>query len=101
MSANKSLREMYHPLSTNRDTGGQVYVSSFEARDVRIPFYAVQWHPEANNFNWRQNWVCGSGSGCGCGSVVVIVVGVLDLVVVVVVVRVLVVAVNSICSYTN
>ena len=36
-------------LSTNRDRGGLVFVSSME--HATLPLFATQWHPEANQFD--------------------------------------------------
>jgi len=44
------LRDFYRVLSTNRDSSGNAFVSTVEAR--RYPITATQWHPEKNNFEW-------------------------------------------------
>lgn len=49
--SNEKLRKFYKRLSTNRDKeGNKEFVSTVEA--YRYPFYAVQWHPEKNSFEW-------------------------------------------------
>eukprot|EP01126_Amoeba_proteus_P041908 TRINITY_DN4527_c0_g1_i5.p1 TRINITY_DN4527_c0_g1~~TRINITY_DN4527_c0_g1_i5.p1 ORF type:complete len:159 (+),score=31.11 TRINITY_DN4527_c0_g1_i5:281-757(+) len=48
--ANQKLRGMFKILSTNSDRNGKPFVSSMEA--YRYPFYATQWHPERNQFDW-------------------------------------------------
>ncbi|XP_040202172.1 gamma-glutamyl hydrolase-like [Rana temporaria] len=52
--ANKKLSEFYRILSTNRDTKGVEFISTFEARDY--PIYGVQWHPEVNRFQWNRDY---------------------------------------------
>lgn len=47
---NPRVRELLDVLSLSVDRGGQVYVSTFEARDY--PIYGTQWHPEKNAFEW-------------------------------------------------
>lgn len=52
---NANLRNMFHLLSVNEDLKGKPFGSTMEAR--KYPFYATQWHPERNQFEWgeRQN----------------------------------------------
>ncbi|XP_068450637.1 zgc:171566 [Clinocottus analis] len=50
-SQNAKLRRFYKVLSTNND-GKQEFISTMEA--YHYPFYAVQWHPEKNPFEWTQ-----------------------------------------------
>lgn len=45
-----TLNDFYSILSTNFDRNGREFVSSIEAK--RYPFYAVQYHPEKNNFEY-------------------------------------------------
>lgn len=47
---NEFLTSTFRIISTNKDRNGIEFVSSIEARDY--PFYAVQWHPEKNNFEY-------------------------------------------------
>ena len=44
------LKAFYNVLSTNVDSQGRPFVSSFEAKSY--PFAGTQWHPEKNNFEW-------------------------------------------------
>jgi len=44
------LSSMYTVLSTNIDRAGKPFISTIEGKTV--PFYAVQWHPEKNPFEW-------------------------------------------------
>ncbi len=44
----KYLSKSFNLLSTNVDERGSLFVSSMEHKD--LPVYAVQWHPEKNNF---------------------------------------------------
>lgn len=46
------LDKIFKPLSTNVDREGVTFISSFEGR--RLPFYAVQFHPEKTNFEWER-----------------------------------------------
>ena len=48
--ANKEISEFFHVLSTNNDRQGKEFVSTMEGR--KYPFYATQWHPEKNSFEW-------------------------------------------------
>ncbi|XP_071105618.1 gamma-glutamyl hydrolase A-like [Haliotis cracherodii] len=52
-SATPSLRDFYRVMSTNKDRGGKVFVSTMEA--FKYPFYATQWHPEDINYGWNPN----------------------------------------------
>ncbi|KAL4447534.1 hypothetical protein ABPG75_004753 [Micractinium tetrahymenae] len=47
---NPRVRELLDVLSLSVDRGGQVYVSTFEAKGY--PIYGTQWHPEKNAFEW-------------------------------------------------
>lgn len=49
-SENKDLQRFFKVLSTNTDRNGKEFISSMEA--YKYPVYAVQWHPEKNNFVW-------------------------------------------------
>lgn len=49
-NSNAKLNTFFTALSTNKDRHGVEFVSSMEAKD--FPFYAVQWHPEKNGFEW-------------------------------------------------
>lgn len=51
--SDRRLRSFFTMLSSNEAPGGQVFVSTMQARDY--PFYGTQWHPEKNNFEWSQN----------------------------------------------
>ncbi len=51
--SNTSLNIFFDMLSFNEDRVGVQFVSTIEAR--RYPFYATQWHPEKNNFEWSDN----------------------------------------------
>jgi len=47
---NSRLNSTYNVLSTNVDRAGRPFISTIEAKS--LPFYAVQWHPEKNPFEW-------------------------------------------------
>lgn len=50
-NSNEKLHKFYKRLSTNRDKEGKKeFVSTAEAYDY--PFFAAQWHPEKNPFEW-------------------------------------------------
>ena len=48
--ANKKLNNFFKVLSTNNDRNGKKFISTMEA--IKYPFYATQWHPEKNSFEW-------------------------------------------------
>jgi len=50
---NAKLRSMFQILSVNYDLKGQIFVSTIESKDY--PFYATQWHPERNQYEWGPN----------------------------------------------
>lgn len=54
-SQNGKLRAMFQMLSVNYDLKGQIFASTMEGKDY--PFYATQWHPERNQYEWgpREN----------------------------------------------
>lgn len=47
---NKNLTSMFHITSTNEDLDGRPFVSTIESFD--FPFFATQYHPEKNNFEY-------------------------------------------------
>ncbi|XP_022329164.2 gamma-glutamyl hydrolase-like [Crassostrea virginica] len=49
-SENNDLKSFFKVLSTNRDRNGKEFISSIEA--YKYPVYALQWHPEKNNYVW-------------------------------------------------
>ncbi|CAL1591817.1 unnamed protein product [Knipowitschia caucasica] len=49
----RSLNTFYRVLSTNTYNDGTEFVSTMEA--YQYPFYAVQWHPEKNLFEWSRS----------------------------------------------
>lgn len=49
---NKNLMNTFRVLSTNLDARGKEFVSTIEG--IRYPFYAMQWHPEKNIFEWTR-----------------------------------------------
>ncbi|KAL2091777.1 hypothetical protein ACEWY4_011575 [Coilia grayii] len=51
---NERLSRFFSILSTNQAEDGSVFVSTIEGR--RYPFYAVQWHPEVNRFQWNPDY---------------------------------------------
>lgn len=51
--AKSGLNGVINVLSTNKDTDGLEFVSTFES--IKYPFYAVQWHPEKNTFEWNSD----------------------------------------------
>lgn len=48
--SNEKLKNFFRVLSTNYDRQGKQFVSTMEA--MKYPFYATQWHPEKNSFEW-------------------------------------------------
>eukprot|EP00794_Sanderia_malayensis_P000351 gene351-984_t len=48
---NRELKKHYNVLSLNNDVNGKTFVSTFEG--VKHPFFATQWHPEKNSFEWN------------------------------------------------
>ena len=48
--SNKKLNNFFRVLSTNYDRQGKEFVSTMEG--IKYPFYATQWHPEKNSFEW-------------------------------------------------
>uniref|UniRef100_A0A646QFV1 folate gamma-glutamyl hydrolase n=1 Tax=Hemiscolopendra marginata TaxID=943146 RepID=A0A646QFV1_9MYRI len=44
------LGKIIHVLSTNKDKDGLEFVSTYEA--IKYPFYAFQWNPTLNPFEW-------------------------------------------------
>jgi len=49
--SNANLQEFFNILSVNTDPmNGKKFISSVEAK--KYPIFAVQWHPEKNNFEW-------------------------------------------------
>ncbi|XP_043923670.1 gamma-glutamyl hydrolase [Protopterus annectens] len=51
-SLSDKLHSFYNVLSTNMD-GDLEFISSMEA--YKYPIYAVQWHPEKNPFEWKDD----------------------------------------------
>lgn len=51
--ANEKLSQFFRILSTNNDRNGINFVSTMEGQ--KYPFYATQWHPEKNAFEWTLN----------------------------------------------
>merc|ERR1712179_818392 len=45
-----ALKRFFKILSVNNDESGKEFISTVEARNY--PIYAVQWHPEKNNFEY-------------------------------------------------
>jgi gamma-glutamyl hydrolase len=50
--ASSALTSFYTLVSTNLDRVGKAFVSTLEAK--QYPITAVQWHPERNQFEWRE-----------------------------------------------
>mmetsp|Transcript_2300 Transcript_2300/g.3171 ORF Transcript_2300/g.3171 Transcript_2300/m.3171 type:complete len:336 (-) Transcript_2300:829-1836(-) len=51
--ADEGIRDLFEVTSISHDLNGRPFVSSMEARDTTMyPYYAVQWHPEKNNFEF-------------------------------------------------
>jgi len=48
--SNANLHSFFNLLSTNNDRKGLPFGSTIEG--WKYPFYAVQWHPERNQFDW-------------------------------------------------
>jgi len=48
-----NLYDFWDPISYNHDKNGRVFVSMIEAK--KYPFYGVQFHPEKNSFEWKDN----------------------------------------------
>ena len=53
-SSSRELSEFYTVTTTNMDTNGVEFVSSFEAK--HYPFYGVQFHPEVINYLHNPNY---------------------------------------------
>eukprot|EP01137_Pigoraptor_chileana_P023773 Opistho-2@90644 len=49
-ATNANLASTYRVLAVNRDRNGQPFVSAIEG--IALPFYATQFHPERNAFEW-------------------------------------------------
>lgn len=49
--ASSGLDQLINVLSTNFDTNGLEFVSTFEV--IKYPFYGVQWHPEKAPWEWN------------------------------------------------
>jgi len=49
--ATPSLNTFYYPLSTNVDTSGSEFISTWEG--INYPVFAIQWHAEKNIFEWN------------------------------------------------
>lgn len=49
---NANLKSMFKLLSVNVDLRGKPFGSTMEG--VKYPFYATQWHPERNQFDWGE-----------------------------------------------
>jgi len=47
---NTKLAQFFDVVTYSLDRNGRKYVSTVEGR--KYPFYAVQWHPEKNSFEW-------------------------------------------------
>jgi len=52
---NTVLNTFYNVLSLNDDREGTTFVSTMESK--KYPIYAVQWHPEKNQFEWNPDEV--------------------------------------------
>lgn len=48
---NKRMTDFWKVAATTTSPGGDTFVSAMEARDY--PFFAVQFHPEKNLYEWR------------------------------------------------
>jgi len=51
-NTNSRLPMFFNVLSTNLDRKGRSFISTMESK--AYPIFAVQWHPERNQFEWRQ-----------------------------------------------
>lgn len=49
---NMKLTQFFRVLSTNYDRNQKHFVSTMEG--IKYPFYATQWHPEKNSFEWTK-----------------------------------------------
>lgn len=49
---NPLLPEFFEVVSTNHDRKGQEFLSTIEGK--RYPIRGVQWHPERNAFEWKE-----------------------------------------------
>jgi gamma-glutamyl hydrolase len=47
---NANLAKIFNLLSVNTDRKGTPFGSTMEGKE--LPFYATQWHPERNQFDW-------------------------------------------------
>jgi gamma-glutamyl hydrolase len=52
-TADPVISTFYKMLTTSPDLAGRRFVSTIESR--RYPIFGVQWHPEKNAFEWREN----------------------------------------------
>eukprot|EP00043_Microstomoeca_roanoka_P016278 m.165583 g.165583 ORF g.165583 m.165583 type:complete len:327 (+) comp16427_c1_seq2:264-1244(+) len=52
-AANHNLSSFFNVISTNVDRKGRPFVSTIEGKTM--PFYASQWHPEKNSFEFTPN----------------------------------------------
>lgn len=50
---NTALQKMFILVSTNFDRAGKAFVSTLEG--WTYPITGTQWHPERNQFEWRDN----------------------------------------------
>jgi gamma-glutamyl hydrolase len=50
---NRRMLDFWKVASTTTTTEGDIFISTLEARDY--PFFAVQFHPEKNLYEWRIN----------------------------------------------
>ena len=48
------MERFWRPLSTNIDEDGLEFISTLEAKTY--PFYATQFHPEKNTFEWAPKY---------------------------------------------
>ena len=61
-AANTALSAFYDVISTNVDRKDRAFVSAMEAKDPRMPFYGVQYHPEKSQYEFGQSVWSGEGS---------------------------------------
>lgn len=58
-AANPRLAQFFKVVSTNNDRAGKTFVSTVEA--YNYPIWALQWHPEKNQFEWYKSEVINHG----------------------------------------
>ena len=58
----QGLGSFWDVLGTNEDAKGVTFVSLAEAK--AFPFFAAQFHPEKNAYEWEQAWSSDAQAPC-------------------------------------